>query len=459
MKLAVLGGGGVRSLMLARSIVRRAEALSIDHVVFMDNDERKLATFGRMSRRVANLLSPDLRFDITADAAEAVRSADFVITTLRVGGDGARIPDERIALSHGVLGQETTGAGGFSMAMRTIPALAGYCDLIGKTAKKDVMVFNFTNPSGLVTQAMRDLGHDFVYGICDAPSGFLRQVAGLCGVGAGDVTSECFGLNHLSYFRSVKVRGREMVPALLADPRLYRDTEMRYFSPELAQHVGMLLNEYLYYYYYREQAVRNITSAGQTRGEAIREVNEGMMAALGEMDVEREFDRALRVYSDFMHRREASYMANETTKVREIAKREAPLFDIHEPDDGGYAGVALAFVEAMRTGREGEMVLSVPNRGAIPFLADDDVVEVTCAIGPGGAAPKPAGGGAPAPVVNLIRSVKLYERLAAQAILQRDRKTAVDALLVHPLVNSYSLAKSLTDAYIEANRPYCGVWR
>lgn len=190
MKIAVIGGGGVRSIFLAKSIASRAEELKIDRLVFMDNDEKKLNIYGVMAKKTAGLICPPLNFEITTDAEYAVKDADYVITTIRVGGDDMRVKDERIALNMGVLGQETTGAAGISFAMRSISALAEYCELIKKHAKKGCKVFNFTNPAGVVSQTLRDMGYDFTYGICDAPSGMLRSFEKLYGAKEGSAEGE-----------------------------------------------------------------------------------------------------------------------------------------------------------------------------------------------------------------------------------------------------------------------------
>ena len=181
MKITVIGGGGVRSMFLAKSLAQSSKELGITEVVFMDNDEKKLNIFGRMAAQVSKRLAPDLRFLLTTDPADAVKDADYIITTIRVGGDEMRIRDERAALDKGILGQETTGAAGFSFAMRSVPALAQYCELAKKYASPHVKIFNFTNPAGVVSQTLRDMGYDFTYGICDAPSGFLHSVAKLYG--------------------------------------------------------------------------------------------------------------------------------------------------------------------------------------------------------------------------------------------------------------------------------------
>ena len=213
MKLAVLGGGGVRSPFLAKSIALGASDTGITETVFMDIDEEKLNIYGKIAKRISEKINPDLAFSLTTDAAEALKDADFVITTIRAEGDRGRVFDERTALNEGVLGQETTGAGGFAMALRSIHTLIEYCELAKRLSKKDAPIFNFTNPSGLVTQALRTMGYDNVYGVCDAPSGFLRQVREM--MGERDITMECFGLNHLSWFTDFKVNGKDVTDEII----------------------------------------------------------------------------------------------------------------------------------------------------------------------------------------------------------------------------------------------------
>lgn len=449
MKFTVIGGGGVRSMFLAKSIAQRAAELHITELVFMDIDADKLRIYGGMASHVARMLNPDLQFRLTTDAEDAVRDADYIITTIRVGGDHTRVRDERIALAHGVLGQETTGAAGLSFAMRSVPALANYCELIRKLAKPTVKVFNFTNPAGVVSQALRDMGYDFTYGICDAPSGMLHQFADLYGAPADDMVGECYGLNHLSFFQSIKLRGKEIMPELIERDDAYAETDMRFFDKGLLQHMGCVLNEYLYYFFYREQAVENILKAGVTRGEVIEDINKQMTEELSHMDIENDFEGCLKCYEKWYGKREDAYMANETG----VRRNKAWSFDVFAPDAGGYAGVALKFIELVETGTQGSMILCAPNNGAIPTLEDDDIVEITCDISREGAKPHPVINPDPR-ALELIRRVKAYERLAAKAIVQQDKAAAVDCLLLHPLVNSYSLATQIADEYFELNAPF-----
>ena len=454
MKLTVIGGGGGRSMFLAKSIAQRAKALDIRQLVFMDINAEKLALFGGMAGKVARMLAPDMAFSLTTDPVEAVRDADYVITTLRVGGDALRSRDEHIALDLGVLGQETTGAAGFSFAMRSVPALAEYCELVKRHAKPGAKVFNFTNPVGIVSQALRDMGYDFTYGICDAPSGMLNQFAGLYGKTGKDIWGDLFGLNHLSWFHSVKLEGREIMPELLESAKAHEKTDLRFFEPELLRFLGYIPNEYLYYFYHRERAVANILKTGKTRGDIILEINGHMQEEMQGIDPDKDFDRALAIFTKWYAMREAQYMANETGVARGIPPW---TFDPFAPDEGGYAGVALNFMDIERSGRADSMILTVPNQGAVDFLADSDTVEVTCDITATGCVPRQFPQ-VPDDQQELIRRVKYYERLGAQAIIHRDKKAAIKALMLHPLVNSYSLAQALVTSYLAQNESFTGAW-
>ena len=297
------------------------------------------------------------------------------------------------------------------------------------------------------------MGYDFTYGICDAPSGMLRTFEKLYGAPEGSARGEVYGLNHLSYFQSVTIGGRNVLHELIENDRAYRETDLRYFEKSLLRERGAILNEYLYYFYYREKAVANILAAPQTRGEQIAAINKKMTAELEQLDVERDFDKALAVFEYWYGERENNYMAAESGVKRETKWH----FDIFEPDDGGYAGVALSFIRFAQGGKADSMILCVPNNGAIEGLRDTDVVEITCDIVGGEAVPHRFGR-VDEQNLELIRRVKIYERLASEAIRTKSRTRAIEALTLHPLVASYSLATQLVDAYLEHNKAYTGEW-
>lgn len=454
MKLTVIGGGGVRSMFLAKSLAQSAVRLGIDTLHFMDNDPEKLRIFGGMAKKIALMIAPDLQFLCTTDAVEALTDADYVITTIRVGGDEMRVRDERIALDLGLLGQETTGAAGFSFAMRSISALIGYCETAKRVSKKDVKVFNFTNPAGLVSQALRDKGYNFTYGICDAPSSMLHMIADMLNVSPERIKGEIYGLNHLSFFNSITLDGKEILGDLIADDASYAHTDMRYFDKELLMKKHLVPNEYLYYFYSREKAVANILNAAETRGEQILRINKQMIEELRGVDIDNDFDTALAIFDRCYGMRENSYMASETGVKRDKEWH----FDPFSEDFGGYASVALKYIEIIQSGVGDSMILCVPNNGALSMLEDTDVVEMTCDITPEGAYPHRYTV-FDDDALELIRRMKRYECMAAKAILTKDRDLAVSALMLHPLVESYSLAKQLVDAYIALNKEFSDGWR
>lgn len=455
MKIAVIGGGGVRSMFLSKALVQRAKQLGITEIVFMDTDETKLRVYGELARQAAKRIDGDVCFRLTLDAREAIGDADYVITTIRAGGDDMRVADERAALNEGRIGQETTGAAGFSFAMRSLPALIGYCDMVKSIAHKGCKVFNFTNPAGLVSQALRGLGYDFAFGVCDAPSGFLRSVERLCGAKEGEVNGRCYGLNHLSFFSSITLKGEEILPRLMADERFFQQTDMRFFEPALARRINRALNEYLYYYYYPDRALKNILDAPETRGELIARVNRGMTQALLQIDIEKDFDLALQTFCLWHGKRTSQYMASETGETRPVKPYS---FDLYSRAAGGYAGVALRYIEAVREQKPVDMILCVPNRGAMPFLRPDDVAELTCRIEPDGEyTPYRVDDPGEMPM-QLIKAIKAYERKAAQALTTHDPNGAKDALYLNPLVGDYDVAERLTKAYIRQNSTYDGAW-
>ncbi|MCR4563853.1 MAG: 6-phospho-beta-glucosidase [Clostridiales bacterium] len=454
MKLAVIGGGGVRSLFLAKSLAQRSKELGIDELAFMDNNETKLGIYGKMARQTALLINPDIEFTLTSDARQAVENADYVITTIREGGDEMRVRDERTALSLGVLGQETTGAAGFSFAIRSVNVLKDYCELIKKYSKPGCKVFNFTNPAGVVSQTLRDMGYDFTYGICDAPTGMLSSFASLYGVSPDRLKGEVYGLNHLSYFSSIKLDGKEIMNEIIENDDSYVKTDMRYFEKDLLRERGCVLNEYLYYFYYREKALENILKAKKTRGEQILEINRSMTEELKNIDIDNDFNTALKIFEKWYGIRENNYMASETG----VKRASEWTFDINKKDSGGYAGVALKFIEIEKSGKQDSMILCVPNNGAIPGLYDSDIVEITCDITKNGAVAHRFET-VDEQNLELIRRVKIYERLASKAIREKSVQAAVEALTLHPLVNSYSLARELIKQYLELNRDYTKDWK
>lgn len=460
MKLAVIGGGGVRAPLFVASTLRRADVIGLDEICLMDTDLDKLRVMGSICRHVVKTKGQNARITTTTDPRAAFDGARYVVTTIRVGGDAGRVLDEKIALRHGVLGQETTGPGGFAMAMRSIPAILSYAELLQEISP-EAWLFNFTNPAGLVAQALHRRGFERAIGICDGANMAQHDLARWLAVDPHRLHAEVFGLNHLSWTRRVWLDGKDILPEALADPQLIAQTNMSMFDPALIQHFGMWLNEYLFYFYYSDKAVAEIQADGKTRGEEVVELNHRLLAELGQINPEQNPQAALDAFVAANRRRNATYMHYARPNAPGMAEADrsaAPAAGLHDDEGEGYAGVALDIIQALETAAPTHIGLNVPNNGAIDGMRDDDVVEVSCVVDGGGVKPLSIGA-VPEEQELLMRVVKQYERRAVDAILNRCRQTAVMALMVHPLVLSYALAETLVDEYLAAHRQHIGAWQ
>jgi 6-phospho-beta-glucosidase len=452
-KLTLIGGGSVRSPFFVHSLAKRAAALGIDRVCLFDKEPRRLELIGAVAAHAAAKITGDLSVLTETDEDRAIRDSAWFVVTIREGGDHSRVIDEEIAAKYGVLGQETTGAGGFFMAARSIPALRGYYEKIRLLAP-GAWIFNFTNPSGLVTQAMRSLGYSRVVGICDTPSSTKLRIAQAMGWDNRDFYLEFFGLNHLSWARRALYRGKDVLQEILDREDLPRQVgELAMFDQELLRLLGHIPNEYLYYYYYRDRALANIKNAGTTRGLMVEENNRSLFAALAEPETRKDPEAMLQIYLDYMFKRESSYMRIETSTQVSRAVHETAM-----PENEGYAGIAMDCIAAMESGKDAHLVLSVPNEGSISGLEDSDVVEVTCKVDSGGPHPVPIGKSC-GEMFSLIKAVKTYEQLSAEAIISGNRECAVRALLAHPLIGAYHTARGLVDEFTRQQGEYAGHWR
>ncbi len=466
-KMALIGGGSVRTYYFVESLIKFHEELGIGSLYIMDNDAEKLRIFGGMGKYLVQKAGSRLEVVLTEDFAEAVTNADYVVTTLRVGQDEARCHDERIALNLGLIGQETTGAGGYSYATRTIPTILEYMRII-KEKSNNATVFNFTNPSGLVTQAIVDAGYDNVIGICDNATGIKIDLSNALKINASEMVVKVYGLNHLSWANCVDIGGVDVLPRLMANDDFVRGFhQFDYFDRDLVRRLGEIPNGYLYYYYHRERALKNLLDAPMSRGESIKAINDKMMAELRKVDLDTEMERAIAIYHHYMQEREGSYMSIELGSghqhfappdadklgIRELLGNR-PFNEVYE----GYAGVVFNYIDSVNHNKGIDLAVSVANRGAVEGLADDDVVEVTCTIDKDGAHPM-AFRDLPESNMLLVHTIKRYEKLTVEAVKQKSKELAVEALTIHPLVSSYSLAKELVNQYCELNKPYTGEWK
>ena len=423
MKVAVIGGAGVRTPLLVEGLTR--SDLPIEQIALYDVDQARLATIGVVAER----MSAGARVTQCSSVAECVASADFVFTSIRVGGIEQRIHDEAVAQRHGIVGQETVGPAGFAMAMRTIPHAVGYARQIAEAAPR-AWVINFTNPVGMVTEAMRTASHR-VIGICDTPTEMFEEVARVLGLDSATCDFDYFGLNHLGWLREVYSGGTPQLHRLWDDAEALRSVyKVPLFDSVTLQRLKLLPTEYVYYYDQPARAFDNVRRAGRSRGQAIEELTRVLFEALEAPNAD-----LVAIYKSYLWTRSASYMQIESGSCAPSAP--APATGL-----SGYDRIALGVVRAIHFNANTIIPLSVENRGTIPSLLDRDTVEVPCVVNANGARPLHVGA-VPDAVAPLLSRVKEYERLTVSAALAPSIEAARDALAHNPLVPDAATADRL----------------
>jgi 6-phospho-beta-glucosidase len=468
MKLAILGGGGVRIPLFVRGVLSRP-GTSFSEICLFEPDQARRETIGRLSVEVAAALGHRDVVRVTADVEEAFTGADFVFSAIRVGGDRGRLIDEEVALRRGLVGQETIGPGGCAMALRTIPVVLSYCQTLARCAPGAVLI-NFTNPAGLITQAVSLHATVRAVGVCDTPSSTLARLTEFLDADRHSVAFSYGGLNHLGWISSFTVAGREHVGTVLERyEELQRfDHQFAAFDAGFVRRLGAIPTEYDYYYYEPRRYVEAVARAGASRGADVLRLNSGLLT-----DIAKAFDAgdvrdAWHAYSTQMGIRRASYMRTDIAGegmplAAPAAGGPAPDTD-HDAGDlgpagggaevrpGGYEGVALQVIAALTDRAPGAVIVNTRNGGCLPFLDPDDVVEVPAHIDGGGIAPL-AGGELPRSARGLVTQVKEYEREVVRAAVTGDAERAALALALHPLVPGVTVAREMMSEYRERHGP------
>jgi 6-phospho-beta-glucosidase len=438
-------GAGVRAPFVLRGLSAAQDDLDLDEVVLFDTDPQRLELMTALGRHLCT--GWGARFEVRGEpeASTAIAGARFVFSAIRPGQEAARAVDEEVPLKYGVLGQETTGPGGFAMAMRTIPAMIEYARLIEEVAPHALLV-NFTNPVGIVMQALHDHTSIRAIGICDGPISMQRSVAAFLDRPRDQVHADYFGLNHCGWIHRVLVDGQDRLPEVLERfEELQRfDEQWQLFDAGLVRAMGMLPMEYLYFYLYRDEAVAHIRGSGSSRGRQLQALNDALWPELRRFVDAGDLPGAEAAWERAMGERDATYFARERGET--VEEEDPGAGDVFEGE--GYEGVATAVMAAAVRRRKVPLIVNVANRGAIGGLHDDDVVEVTCLVDEHGAHPI-AQGDMPELAAGLITQVKLYERRTVEAAVTGSYATALEALLAHPLVASYPVAKQILDGYVE----------
>jgi Alpha-galactosidases/6-phospho-beta-glucosidases, family 4 of glycosyl hydrolases len=434
-KLTIIGGGGFRVPQIFEALSAGDDRASVTELCLYDISASRLNTIQAVLTKMADTLVRPPLVTLTTDLGAAVSGAKFVFSAMRIGGLEGRISDERIALDLGVLGQETVGPGGLAYGLRTLPYARRLAEQVALLAP-EAWVINFTNPAGMVTEAMRAALGDRVIGICDTPIGLMRRAVHAIGSTPEAVDFDYVGLNHLGWLRRISVDGEDRLPGLLAnDEALMGIEEARLMGLDWVRALGAIPNEYLFYYYFQREATKRIRSSAETRGEFLLEQQSRFYAGAGEHP-----ESAFSLWNQTKHDRESSYMAESRPEEERDNREQSDI------DGGGYQTVALDLMAALTDGQPSTMILNVANRGAVPELPDDAVIEIPCTVDGSGVAPHRI-----APVegdmLGLMQQVKAAERLTIEASAQRDPILAWRAIASHPLVDSIGVARRLFDTY------------
>ncbi|MFP3459212.1 6-phospho-beta-glucosidase [Arthrobacter globiformis] len=488
MRLMIAGGGGFRVPLVYRALCSGPYSGLVGEVVLFDVDGGRLAAIEAVLRSLGPGISrsPEVgsapagspavgrssgrppAVTSTTSLSQALKGTDMVFAAIRPGGTAGRVADERVAQDLGLLGQETTGAGGISYALRSIPAMVELARSM-RTHCPDAWLINFTNPAGMVTEALVPVLGRKVIGICDSASALVHRAARAAGVplpsGKLDGVGY-YGLNHLGWLYRLESGGRDVLPGLLADAgALASFEEGRLFPQPFLRDLGLLPNEYLFYYYEAARAAAGMRAMAKTRGESIHGQQAELYPRLASAGKE-----AYGLWEAARLSREEGYLAEGR------AGGEA-----RNPEDlagGGYEQVALAVMRALGggggvgeagAGAATELILNTPNftgqspapggtQAAIPGLPADAVVEVPCTVTPEGAMPIPQDRPAE-PQLRLLHQVKRVERLTVRAASTGDRDAALEAFAGHPLVGSAGLAEALLSGYESAFPELAELWR
>ncbi|MFK0291490.1 6-phospho-beta-glucosidase [Streptomyces sp. NPDC090442] len=435
MRLSILGGGGFRVPLVYRALLDDPTR-SVSELTLYDTDPRRVAVISDVLARLSRGRTEAVPVRVAESLDAALTGADFVFSAIRVGGTAGRIRDERIPLSEGVLGQETVGAGGVLYGLRTIPVALHIAERVA-TLAPGAWVINFTNPAGMVTEAMAQVLGDRVIGICDSPVGLVRRAARAVGADPAALEDparsgyDYVGLNHLGWLRSLTLDGADVLPGLLTDEAaLGSFEEGRLFGPDWLRVLGALPNEYLHYYYFRRETLHSVRDTAQTRGEFLDRQQGGFFeraATAGSPDAVYELWERTRL------EREETYMAHSREATGGWQRDSADL------EGGGYDRVALALMHAIAGDSGRRLILNVRNGTTVPQLPSDAIVETVCEVTAKGARPLPC-----APLredqLGLMLQLKAVERATVDAALFKDRDAALRALALHPLVDSATVA-------------------
>ncbi len=412
MKIGVIGAGSTYTPELVEGLLRRQEAIGLDELTLMDIDDEKLAVVGGLARRMVERAGAPFVVRLTTERLDAIRDAAFVLTQMRVGRLAARRKDELIPRQQGFIGQETTGPGGFAKALRTIPVILQIAREMEEYAPGAIMI-NFTNPAGLMTEAVLTHSGVNAVGLCNGPLGTRKAIVAALGARDHDVSMRYFGLNHLSFASDIALQGHDVTDRVIE--ALARDADAT--DAAVLRALRMVPSNYLQYYYRTAEKLEEQRREERSRAEQVMEIEARLLALYRDPDL--------------------------TEKPAILEQR------------GGawYSTVATALIDSIANNTGDVHIVNTRNRGAIADLPPECAVEVAAVIDGRGATPLTQGR-LPLRVRGLVQHVKAYEQLTVQAAVTGDREAAVWALVNHPLVGSHAAAVALVDCLVDAHRDY-----
>ena len=416
--LTIIGAGSTYTPELMDGIIARRNSLCFNEIRLMDIDERKLNIVGGLCRRMAGAAGLECAVSLTQNLDEALDGADFVVTQIRVGKLPSRIIDETIPLKYNLIGQETTGIGGFFKALRTIPVMLHIASRM-EALCPNAFLINFTNPSGIITQAIHDHSSIRVIGLCNVPINMFDSMAENLGLTSANM--EYIGLNHLSWITRIESDGKDYLEEAIekginATPM--KNIKASGFSRACLRAVGAIPSGYLEYFYNRNQKLEEGKNAEKCRARVCMELEDELLA----------------LYQD----------AELCVKPSQLDGRGGAKYSL----------AAISLIDAIANDKQETHVVGVRNGDTLPFMRPDDVIEVACTIGRNGAAPVPVREFHNEHIMELMQAVKGYERHTVRAAVTGDENEALRALMIHPLIGDFGAAVECYEAMKQAHAQY-----
>jgi 6-phospho-beta-glucosidase len=420
LKIAIIGAGSTYTPELIDGFIKRKNELPVTSFYLMDIDRRKLGIVGKFVKRMLDANDIKCKFVMTEDLKTAVKNADFVLAQVRVGKLDARIKDEKIPLKYDLIGQETTGIGGFMKALRTIPVMMEIAEYI-ENYSPDAWLINFSNPSGIIAEALLNNTNVKTISLCNVPIIMKKEALQRVPEEAKSVCIDYVGLNHLSWITGIYCDGREVLQDQLLDKYDFvnmKNIPKMDIDKELIKSIRSIPSSYLQYYYYRERQLQHMKDEKKCRGEVCLEIEEELLKLYQQPELKE--------------------------KPAILDKRGGHL----------YSDVAVSLVSAIYNNKNEEHIVNVKNNGALDFMANDDVVEINCIVNKNGVAPLPLKNLGNDHIKGMMRVIKAYEKHTVKAGIHGDYNEALNALLIHPLVGDFRKAKGALDELLEAHKEF-----